>query len=59
MVTSADGDAIFKGLVGAKGFKRQNPMTDKFRVLDFHHVEFWCGDATMAYKRYVFMILKR
>ncbi|CAN0504502.1 unnamed protein product, partial [Phaeothamnion confervicola] len=32
-------------LVGAAHFKRCNPMSDKFGVHDFHHIEFWCGDS--------------
>lgn len=40
-------------LVGMKGFKRHNPMSDRFQVHKFHHVEFWCGDATNTSKRYV------
>ncbi|XP_057519890.1 4-hydroxyphenylpyruvate dioxygenase-like [Amaranthus tricolor] len=27
-------------------FVRSNPKTDKFKVKRFHHIEFWCGDAT-------------
>lgn len=33
-------------LVGFESFTRSNPMSDKFDVQRFHHVEFWCGDAT-------------
>ena len=39
-------------LVGAKRFVRQNSKTDSFPVHRFHHVEFWCPDATNAYKRF-------
>lgn len=31
-----------------------NPMTDKISVRKFHHVEFYCGDATNTYKRFLF-----
>ena len=31
-----------------------NPMTDKISVKKFHHVEFYCGDATNTYKRFLF-----
>ena len=26
--------------------QRHNPRTDRFPMHKFHHVEFWCGDAT-------------
>lgn len=29
-------------------------MTDKISVQKFHHVEFYCGDATNTYKRFLF-----
>lgn len=32
---------------------RHNPMTEKFGVLGFHHLEFYCGDATSTYKRFM------
>lgn len=38
-------------LVGYNNFVRHNPMSDRFTVHKFHHVEFWCADATNAYKR--------
>lgn len=38
-------------LVGYANFKRHNPKSDRFSVHKFHHVEFWCGDATNTYKR--------
>ena len=31
-----------------------NEMTDKISVRKFHHVEFYCGDATNTYKRFLF-----
>ena len=39
-------------LVGYKNFKRHNPMSDRFAMHGFHHVEFWCGDATTAASRF-------
>jgi 4-hydroxyphenylpyruvate dioxygenase len=38
-------------LKGYNNFKRHNPRSDKFPVYRFHHVEFWCSDATNVYKR--------
>ncbi|OWM73274.1 hypothetical protein CDL15_Pgr001388 [Punica granatum] len=46
----ANGGAEFK-LVGYKNFVRVNPRSDRFRVVRFHHVEFWCADATNAARR--------
>lgn len=34
-------------------FVRENPKSDKFATNKFHHVEFYCGDATSAYKRFM------
>lgn len=31
---------------------RPNPMTDLFSVQRFHHVEFWCSDATNTSHRF-------
>ncbi|TYZ59563.1 hypothetical protein PybrP1_011641 [[Pythium] brassicae (nom. inval.)] len=39
-------------LVGFKNFVRHNPMSDRFDVRNFHHVEFYCGDATNTSKRF-------
>jgi len=39
-------------LVGVSKFVRQNPQSDRFKVLNFHHVEFYCGDATNTYRRF-------
>nr|QCQ84273.1 putative 4-hydroxyphenylpyruvate dioxygenase [Ambrosia artemisiifolia] len=39
-------------LVGFKNFIRNNPMSDKFAVKSFHHIEFWCSDATNAARRF-------
>lgn len=39
-------------LVGHTNFVRHNPRSDRFGVRKFHHVEFWCADATNTYKRF-------
>ena len=39
-------------LVGCKNFKRQNPRSDRFPILGFHHIEFWCGDASTTASRF-------
>ncbi|XP_027171087.1 4-hydroxyphenylpyruvate dioxygenase [Coffea eugenioides] len=39
-------------LVGFKNFIRTNPKSDFFAVKRFHHVEFWCGDATNTCRRF-------
>ena len=39
-------------LLGFAGFRRANPRTDRFEVRRFHHVEFWCGDATNTARRF-------
>ncbi|GMH42765.1 hypothetical protein BSKO_10684 [Bryopsis sp. KO-2023] len=49
---SLDGGRSIKKLVGCANFLRTNPRTDLFEVRKFHHVEFWCPDATNAYKRF-------
>ncbi|KAJ1436069.1 4-hydroxyphenylpyruvate dioxygenase [Ochromonadaceae sp. CCMP2298] len=38
---------------GFDTFVRGNPMSDKISVLSFHHVEFYCGDATAYSKRFM------
>lgn len=38
-------------LVGYKNFVRHNPRSDNFTVHKFHHVEFFCADATNTYNR--------
>jgi hypothetical protein len=32
-------------LVGHKNFKRVNPLSDRFHVHRFHHLEYWCVSA--------------
>ncbi|EXB30302.1 4-hydroxyphenylpyruvate dioxygenase [Morus notabilis] len=39
-------------LVGFSNFVRTNPKSDRFGVRRFHHVEFWCGDATNTARRF-------
>ncbi|XP_047148695.1 4-hydroxyphenylpyruvate dioxygenase [Vigna umbellata] len=39
-------------LVGFKNFVRTNPKSDRFQVNRFHHIEFWCTDATNAASRF-------
>ncbi|KAK9805108.1 hypothetical protein WJX73_009028 [Symbiochloris irregularis] len=39
-------------LAEAQGFRRKNPLSDKFEVLRFHHIEWWCADATNAQTRF-------
>jgi 4-hydroxyphenylpyruvate dioxygenase len=39
-------------LVGFNNFVRHNPKSDKFDMRRFHHVEFWCLDATNVSKRF-------
>ncbi|XP_022936952.1 4-hydroxyphenylpyruvate dioxygenase-like isoform X1 [Cucurbita moschata] len=39
-------------LKGFRNFVRTNPKSDRFKVKWFHHVEFWCTDATNAAKRF-------
>ncbi|CAK4066295.1 unnamed protein product [Aphanomyces euteiches] len=39
-------------LVGHDNFVRHNPMSDKFVMHKFHHVEFYCQDATNVSRRF-------
>ncbi|KAL2630101.1 hypothetical protein R1flu_014787 [Riccia fluitans] len=39
-------------LVGYENFVRKNPLSDLFEVEKFHHIEFWCGDASNTYRRF-------
>lgn len=41
-------------LVGHANFVRHNPKSDKFDVRKFDHIEFYCGDATNASRRFAF-----
>lgn len=40
-------------MVGYDNFVRSNPMSDKFEVLKFHSVEYWCGDAANISRRFM------
>ncbi|DAZ96141.1 TPA: hypothetical protein N0F65_008720 [Lagenidium giganteum] len=39
-------------LVGFKNFVRHNPMSDKFEIKKFHHIEFYTHDATNTSRRF-------
>nr|ADO62712.1 p-hydroxyphenylpyruvate dioxygenase [Mangifera indica] len=39
-------------LVGFSNFVRHNPKSDRFKVKKFHHIEFWCTDATNVARRF-------
>ncbi|KAK9285342.1 hypothetical protein L1049_024533 [Liquidambar formosana] len=39
-------------LVGFTNFVRNNPKSDRFRVKRFHHLDFWCSDATNTARRF-------
>ena len=39
-------------LIGIEDFARSNPMSDRFDVIGFHHVELYCADATSAASRF-------
>ncbi|KAL3647083.1 4-hydroxyphenylpyruvate dioxygenase [Castilleja foliolosa] len=49
--TTSSSSAEFK-LVGHKSFVRTNPQSDTFPIRRFHHIEFWCGDATNTARRF-------
>ena len=40
--------ASSRQLLGAAHFKRSNPLSDRFGVLGFDHVEFWCVVSSLA-----------
>jgi hypothetical protein len=46
-------DAKRRKLLGCDHFVRHNPMTDRFDMQRFHHLEFYALDATTTAKRYV------
>ncbi|KAD7479664.1 hypothetical protein E3N88_02800 [Mikania micrantha] len=50
-VAGEQSSSAFK-LVGFNNFIRKNPMSDKFTVKSFHHIEFWCSDATNTARRF-------
>ena len=39
-------------LGGFSSFVRANPRSDRFKVNRFHHIEFWCPDATNTARRF-------
>ncbi|KAJ7965052.1 4-hydroxyphenylpyruvate dioxygenase [Quillaja saponaria] len=39
-------------LKGFKNFVRTNPRSDRFTVKRFHHIEFWCTDASNTARRF-------
>jgi 4-hydroxyphenylpyruvate dioxygenase len=39
-------------LVGFDNFKRHNPLSDKFDVQRFHHIEFYTSDASNTAGRF-------
>ncbi|OMO49764.1 4-hydroxyphenylpyruvate dioxygenase [Corchorus olitorius] len=39
-------------IVGFPKLVRTNPMSDRFKIKRFHHVEFWCSDATNVSRRF-------
>ncbi|CAI5708689.1 unnamed protein product [Hyaloperonospora brassicae] len=45
-------DSTAMKLVGCKHFQQFNPRTDRFDVHQFHHVEFYCADATNVSRRF-------
>ncbi|KAI3436403.1 hypothetical protein D9Q98_005820 [Chlorella vulgaris] len=48
----AGAEVFNKKLVGCEGFQRHNPRSDLFPMHKFHHIEFWCGDATNTAARF-------
>ncbi|KAL6041126.1 4-hydroxyphenylpyruvate dioxygenase [Balamuthia mandrillaris] len=47
-----ENEPAHKKLVGHKNFVRHNPKTDLWKNKRFHHVEFYCGDATSVSRRF-------
>lgn len=39
-------------LVGYHNFVRNNPKSDRFEIERFHHIEYYCVDATNVSKRF-------
>ena len=39
---------------GYERFVRANPKSDKIAAIGFDHIEFYCADATFAYKRFLY-----
>ncbi|XP_074271773.1 4-hydroxyphenylpyruvate dioxygenase-like [Silene latifolia] len=38
--------SVPKNVQRSSNFVRYNPKSDRFKINGFHHIEFWCGDAT-------------
>ena len=51
-MSSADVGHPVRQLVGYDKFKRSNPRSDKFEILCFHHIEFYCSDSTNVSRRF-------
>jgi 4-hydroxyphenylpyruvate dioxygenase len=41
-----------RSLVGYDNFVRHNPKSDRFDIIKFDHVEFWCSDAINSSRRF-------
>jgi 4-hydroxyphenylpyruvate dioxygenase len=39
-------------MVGYDNFVRHNPMSDRFEIIKFDHIEFWCSDAVNTARRF-------
>jgi 4-hydroxyphenylpyruvate dioxygenase len=39
-------------LVGHANFVRHNPMSDRFNMIKFHHIEYWTSDAVNTGRRF-------
>lgn len=52
IVKNVNSNYTLKKLVGYDNFIRHNPKSDLFKIERFHHIEFWCADATNTYKRH-------
>ena len=55
MSTTAAASTV-RQLVGYDNFKRSNPKSDKFEIIGFHHVEFYCCDATNISRRFSYAL---
>ncbi|CAM8887960.1 unnamed protein product [Rhodiola kirilowii] len=51
-VSAAEAQSPGFKLVGFSNFVRSNPRSDRFTVKRFHHIDFWCSDATNTAKRF-------
>lgn len=49
--SEVNGSAPPRKLVGHDNFVMHNPRSDRFDIQRFHHIEFYCTDATMTTKR--------